>query len=525
MATPDVHLGGTLPSISLELLFNELPVGICLLDDQLRIHYINPVYAAYLKRYLSLEPEAAMGRPWLEVVPIGPHLRRKLYWLHEEGRSYKADEVPICREGRPCSYWDLTLAPVTFGESKGLILSTIDATERVRTEQALRRQRDQNVAILRDMAEGLLVLDEQGRIHDASLHAAELLGLPIDSLIGLDIRKAPEFANLYYPGGERVPRERMPIFRALRGESFHNEIFLVRQHDATMALMFSSTPVRDGETGFGSIVFRDITETWNLRQQLERLVEERTRELRAALEELRAIDQKKADFLNSVSHELRTPLTAITGFAEFLDEGVAGNLNPEQRHYVQQILYGTERLLVLINDLLDYARMEAGRFTLARAPVEFPELANKVVASLMPLAKGSHLEIRVEIPPNLPELDADPDRVSQILTNLLSNSLKFTRAGGLICLRAKQKDDHVEIEVADTGIGIPQDAIPHLFTQFFRVDPTVAVRGTGLGLPITKGLVEAHGGQIEVRSKVGKGSSFRFTLPIWSEQRPAYPPR
>jgi PAS domain S-box-containing protein len=520
MATPDVHLGGTLPSISLDLLFNELPVGICLLDDQLRIHYINPVYAAYLKRYLSLDPGTVIGRPWLEVVPIGPHLRRKFFWLHEEGRSYKADEVPICREGRPCSYWDLTLAPVTFGDKKGLILSTIDASERVRTEQALRRQRDQNVAILRDMAEGLLVLDEHGSIRDASLRAAELLGVPLDNLIGLDVRRAPEFANLYYPDGERVPHDRMPIFRALRGESFHNEIFLVRQHDATMALMFSSTPVRNGETGFGSLMFRDITETWNLRQQLERLVEERTRELQAALEELRAIDQKKADFLNAVSHELRTPLTAITGFAEFLDEGVAGNLNPEQRHYVQQILYGTERLLVLINDLLDYARMEAGRFSLSKAPVEFPNLAAQVVDSLMALARASQLEIRVEIPPDLPELDADPDRVSQILTNLLSNSLKFTRAGGQITLRARQKDDHVEIEVADTGIGIPPEAIPHLFSQFYRVDPAVTVRGTGLGLPITKGLVEAHGGHIEVESKVGKGSSFRFTLPIWNGKSP-----
>jgi two-component system phosphate regulon sensor histidine kinase PhoR len=149
--------------------------------------------------------------------------------------------------------------------------------------------------------------------------------------------------------------------------------------------------------------------------------------------------------------------------------------------------------------------------------VEFGNLADKVVASLMPLATRSKLEIRTELPPNLPELDADPDRLSQILTNLLSNALKFTPAGGQIYLRAREDDGRVEIEVADTGIGIPQEAVPKLFNRFYRVDQSLTVRGTGLGLPITKGLVEAHGGHIEVRSKVGKGSSFRFTLPIWRE--------
>lgn len=515
MATPNVHLGGKLPSIPLELLFKQLPVGICLLDAQLRIHYLNPVYAGYLERYLGLSPEAALGRPWLDLIPLGPEIRQQFRWLHTEGRAYKADALPISRPGRPPSYWDITLAPIEFGGETGLLISTVDVTSRVTAEQTLRKNQEQIHAILRHMAEGLLVIDEKGTIIQASVRASELLGQPLTRLIGLDIHQAPELANLRYPDGRPVPTEKMPVFRALRGETFHNEIYLVGEGTKTTALMISSAPVTSAE-GFGSVVFRDITEYWNLRQKLEALVEERTHELSQAVAELRQLDHMKANFLNSVSHELRTPLTAITGFAEFLEEGVAGNLTPEQHGYVKQILYGTDRLLALINDLLDYARMEAGRFTLSRAPVEFPSLARNVASSLMPLARRSRLEVHVDVPKDLPEVDADPERVNQILTNLLSNAVKFTPAGGQIWLRARKTDHQVEIEVSDTGIGIPSDALPHLFSRFYQVDPSVPVRGIGLGLPITKGLIEAHGGQINVTSTVGKGSTFRFTLPLWN---------
>ena len=518
MATPDVHLGGKLPSIPLDQLFKELPVGICVLDDQLRIHYLNPLYGAYLKRYLALDPDAMLGRPWLEVIPIASDIRRQLRWLRSEGRAFKADELPVGNGQLPTSYWDVTVAPIALGEGKGLLISTVDATERVRSQRQLRQHRDQMSAILHHMAEGLLVVDASGTIVNASLQAAELLGQPLTDLIGLDVHQAPEFANLLFPDGRSVPTEQMPIIRALHGETIHNEIYLVRHPKGESALMISSSPVGTGDSGFGSIVFRDITDYWNLRQRLEERVEDRTRELRAALEELQKLDQLKANFINAVSHELRTPLTAITGFAEFLEEGVAGQLNTEQQHFVRQILYGTERLLVLINDLLDYARMEAGRFSLARTAVELPAVVANVADSLMPLAMRSGLKIRNDLPPNLPEVDADPERVNQILTNLLSNALKFTPAGGEICLNARQVDDQVEIEVADTGIGIPNEALPKLFNRFFRVDPKTAVHGTGLGLPITKGLIEAHGGHIEVQSEVGKGSRFRFTLPIWREK-------
>lgn len=515
MASPDVHLGGKLPSIPLEELFKQLPLGICILDAQLRIHYLNPRYADYLRHYLSLDPKTIIGRPWLEIVPLSAEVRRQIRWLFQEGQPSRADELPIGREDQPKSYWDVYFAPIDLGGSRGLLLSTKDATERVLAQRKVRLQRDQIAAILRTMAEGLLVIGPDGKIANASECAAELLGWPQSPLIGRKIEDVPDLANLRDAEGRPVQPRRSPILRALYGEAFRNEVYLIDEGEQTRALMFSSAPAEEGKTRFGSLAFRDVTELWNLRQRLERLVEERTRELQQALDELRRLDQLKANFLNSVSHELRTPLTAIMGFAEFLEEGIAGDLNADQAQYVRQILFGTERLLSLINDLLDYARIEAGRFSLALAPVELGNLAEKVVTSMMPLAQQGGLTIQTQIPPDLPELHADPDRVSQILTNLLSNALKFTPAGGQVCLRARQAGEKVNIAVADTGIGIPREAIPHLFQRFYRVDLDPSIRGTGLGLPITKALIEAHGGRISVRSRIGKGSVFRFTLPIW----------
>ena len=176
MATPDVHLGGKLPSIPLDVLFRHLPVGICVLDDQLRVHYFNPLYALYLKRYLDLEPDAVLGRPWQEVIPLGAEIRGQLRWLRAEGRAFKADEVPIRREGHPSSYWDVTVAPIPLGAGTGLLISTVDATERVLSQKNLRKSRDQTRSILRTMAEGLLVVDASGTIVNATLQASEKLG-------------------------------------------------------------------------------------------------------------------------------------------------------------------------------------------------------------------------------------------------------------------------------------------------------------------------------------------------------------
>ncbi len=236
------------------------------------------------------------------------------------------------------------------------------------------------------------------------------------------------------------------------------------------------------------------------------------------LKELKEVDRLKSDFLSAISHELRTPLNFITGFGSVLDDEVAGPLTPEQHRYMRKILMGAEQLISLINNLLDFTRMEAGRFTILRRPTRYPELVRAAVDNLRQVAQQKGLDLSEELG-ELPVVQVDPDRVTQVLYNLLFNAIKFTEPGGAIRVRAYARPDAVVTEVIDTGIGIGPDDLPKVFTKFFQADEVSTgkgrqTKGTGLGMAITKGLVEAHGGCIEVESELGKGTTVRFTLPL-----------
>lgn len=242
------------------------------------------------------------------------------------------------------------------------------------------------------------------------------------------------------------------------------------------------------------------------------------------LKELKEVDRLKGDFLSAISHELRTPLNFITGFASVLDDEVAGPLTPEQHRYMAKILMGAEQLISLINNLLDYTRMEAGRFSIACRPIQYLEWLRTALENMRPIAEHRGLHLKEDLG-ELPLLYADPERLTQILYNLLSNALKFTPPGGTVWLRAHVRGNEVVTEVADTGIGIGEADLRKVFSRFFQAEQVSTgsgqqTKGTGLGLAITKGLVEAHGGHIEVESELGKGTTFRFTLPLAGESPP-----
>jgi signal transduction histidine kinase len=255
-----------------------------------------------------------------------------------------------------------------------------------------------------------------------------------------------------------------------------------------------------------------------LNAEIELEVAERTRELTAQkereIEVLQQADRTKDEFLSVISHELRTPLNFITGFASTLADEVQGQLNSAQREAVHKILNGSERMLLLVDDLLDYAKIQSGRFELGPQPTSYGPLVSEAVALMRALAdpKGITLEtdVRVDGKPNF-----DGARVIQVLTNLLSNAVKFTEAGGTVSVRAYRRDDVVVTEVRDNGLGIAAEDMPKLFTRFQQLDMGNSRRagGTGLGLAICKALVEAHGGGIGVESTPGAGSTFWFTLP------------
>jgi signal transduction histidine kinase len=235
---------------------------------------------------------------------------------------------------------------------------------------------------------------------------------------------------------------------------------------------------------------------------------------RAETEALKQLDKLKSDFVNAVSHELRTPLTSIKGYSEFLEDEIGGPLTPQQSEFVVQIEQNTLRLQRLVDDLLDFARMEAGTFALQCLDTNMADQIQEVLASMTPLAQAAQITLEASLPPEPLTVRIDPQRIDQVLTNLINNAIKFTPEGGRIVVRSSAQGDRLCCEVEDTGIGIAPEDVPKLFQRFGQLEAgTRKVGGTGLGLSISKAIVEAHGGAIGVASEPGKGSVFWFTLP------------
>lgn len=254
------------------------------------------------------------------------------------------------------------------------------------------------------------------------------------------------------------------------------------------------------------------------KETLEQRVDSRTRELRDALAAAQAASKTRDDFLATISHELRTPLTCIIGMSSTLLRWSFGHLTPKQREYIQTIYNSGEHLMELINDLLDLSQIESGTTALSLSDFSLSQLAHQMFRMMVDRAtvNGVHLGLDLQIDRHEDRLYADRDRLRQILFNLLSNAIKFTATGGQAILRIYRTSESAVFEVADTGIGIPKEQRSILFETFRQLESTYTRQygGTGLGLALTKQLVELHGGTIEVESQVGVGSTFTVRLPL-----------
>ena len=253
-------------------------------------------------------------------------------------------------------------------------------------------------------------------------------------------------------------------------------------------------------------------------------VQRALREASARMEnvEIREASRMKSEFLANMSHELRTPLNAIIGFAELLYDGQVKSSMPEFKEFLGDILTSGRHLLQLINDVLDLAKVEAGRLEFRPEPADLNKILGEVTAVLKTTAAAKNIQIQTEIDSGLVGLELDASRLKQVAYNYLSNALKFTSPGGRVTIRARPvSGEQFRLEVEDTGIGVAQGDIDRLFVQFQQLESGKAKRhqGTGLGLALTKRLVEAQGGSVGVTSVVGKGSTFFADLPRKPEAR------
>lgn len=260
---------------------------------------------------------------------------------------------------------------------------------------------------------------------------------------------------------------------------------------------------------------RLFEKTWRAQQDLEKKVEERTRELTKALDEVKIISRRKTDFVSSVSHELRTPLTSIKGYASILLTGKLGNLPQEVRERLDKMNRHSDELVHMVNDLLDISRIESGRMTMKQEPQDLKEIAQSVADLLAVQLKEKQIELSLNISVNAKQIFVDSSQIERVFINIIGNAIKFTPLKGKITVSSHKTDKTVQVDITDTGCGIPEEALGAIFEEFYRVDNPInqQVKGTGLGLALVKHIIEAHQGKIWVKSKEGQGSTFSFTLP------------
>jgi PAS domain S-box-containing protein len=358
------------------------------------------------------------------------------------------------------------------------------------TDRLGRMLRDQEVeasksgSILEAVADGVMVADAQGQVILFNAAAERILGLSREEALG---RSTNEMLGLY---GDQA-YDWLEAINQWADSAASDEYLASQLEIGELIVSVHLAPVLMGQEFLGTVsVFRDVT---------------------AEVEAERA----KSEFVSTVSHELRTPMTSIKGYADLMLMGAVGSLTDEQERFLTIIKSNTDRLTLLVNDLLDISRIESGRLVLSPKVVHVDDLIGQVITAMEARAAQRELALRSDLPRALPEIFVDPDRVIQVLTNLVGNACRYTPSGGEIVVTASAHGGEIRVSVHDTGIGISEEDQQRLFSRFFRSDDPLVQEapGTGLGLSITKSLVEMHGGRIWVESELGHGSTFTFSLP------------
>jgi len=481
----------------LEAVLESAPIGIAVISaDELRFEMANPIFCTYAENFGRISPYTKLVG--LRVAEVVPDFEGPLQAVAEEGVLRVDQAVPL-QLGENLFHFNSIISPVRgrlSGATQSLTVLVQDVTEQVRAKreiEALAELMEERSArldsIYGSMTDALWVYDENGHVVDvnqATLTMFELgsrsEAMTAGSLADFDLR---------YPDGRIIPPNDLPQARALRGEVVPDYLAVgatkISRRD--MDLSIALAPIQSNGIVGGVLVIRDIT----------------------ALQEL---DRKKDEFLSVASHELRTPLTTIKGYTQLLASIVNDIDAGERATYLGAVLGEIERMMGLIAELLDVSRIETKRLQLQRQPVDWLNFLERQASAFRVL----YPDRRIRFDPAIPEVivDVDPDRIRQVVDNLVSNALKYSPEESEVTIQVSREKDAVVTTVSDRGIGIPEDEIAHLFERFHRAR-NVSSRyygGLGLGLYIARAIIEAHDGSIDVKSEEGVGSKFILSIPL-----------
>ena len=400
--------------------------------------------------------------------------------------------VPTAEQG--VRWLSVNAAPIRTptGDTLGVVVTFIDITERRQLVEERERLFAELEATLTGITDGLIVYNTNRQIVRMNAAAQAMLGFSEEERRQSSLQRW-EHLHVMNQDGQPFPLEELPPYRALQGELVQGVVMVVEHSPAgrTVWVSASAGPIytAQGRVTGAILSLTDITA-------------------------FHALQQRQEDFLRIVSHDLRNPLTIIQGHTQVLadtlhDAGIDGDAQAS----VEAIHRSTQRMNAMIQDLVDMTRLESGQLALTLQPVDLRSYLANLLSRTETLI--DYARIRVELPADLPAVLADYNRLERIVINLLSNALKYSPSGAPVIVRAQQEAGMVRVSVTDEGPGIPPEEQPNLFQRYYRAQSTrTAEEGIGLGLYITKLLVEAHGGRVQAESEVGKGSTFSFTLPI-----------
>ena len=483
-----------------EDLFNFLPLPICFFDLNGKVLKINPTF----EEISGYKKENILGKT-IEKFFRKNEIRRIKEETLEKG-SVKGRETTFFARGNkevPISLFTL-LSKNRKGEIKGVLLGFYDLTEIKKRETELKEvrtallniledieeerkkteaEKNKTLAIITHFADGILVFDKEDRLSLLNPKVEEIFEVKSKEILNLSLSQLSKFPN-FLPLLELLKKKEKELFR--------KELKL-REN---LILEVSVIPIKAKSEIIGTlVVLHDVTRK-------------------------KIIERMKTEFVSIAAHQLRTPLSAIKWTLKMLLDGDLGEITEEQREFVNKAYRANERMIKLINDLLNVARIEEGRYLYKLSSLSIEPLVRKIVESLKQEAERKKIKLEFKKPKKkLPKLMLDAEKISLAIQNLVENAIKYTPAGGKVTVSLKVENEEVVFSVKDTGVGIPKEQQDRVFSKFFRGANVMRMEteGSGLGLFITKNIIEAHGGRIWFQSKEGKGTTFYFAIPFFQK--------